>query len=59
MGLPKILDTHLPRHWKQEELSWGWTAVIWLASILSEGDRRKAAVETYVAGMKQTFQIVD
>jgi transposase len=46
MGLPEILDTHLPRHWKQEGLSWGWTAVIWLAYILSEGDHRKVAMET-------------
>jgi transposase len=28
MGLPEILDPHLPRHWKQQGLSWGWTAVI-------------------------------
>ena len=52
MGLPEILDQHLPKHWKQEGLSWGWTAVIWLASILSEGDHRTVAVETSVAGMR-------
>jgi len=33
MDLPEILDQHLPRHWKQTGLSWGWTAVIWLAYI--------------------------
>lgn len=55
MGLPDILDQHLPRHWKQQGLSWGWTAVIWLAYILSEGDHRKVAMETYVCGMKQTL----
>jgi transposase len=53
MGLPEILDQHWPRHWKQQGLSWGWTAVIWLAYILSEGDHRKVAMETYVRGMKQ------
>ena len=58
MGLPEILDTHLPRHWKQDGLSWGWTAVIWLAYILSEGDHRKVSVETYVAGMIQTLSQV-
>ena len=58
MGLPEILDTHLPRHWKQEGLSWGWTAVIWLAYILSEGDHRKVAMETYVVGMNQTLSQV-
>ena len=29
MGLPEILDRHIPRHWTQRGLSWGWTAVIW------------------------------
>ena len=41
IGLRKILDKHIPCHWKQRELSWGWTAVIWLAYIISEGDHRK------------------
>ncbi|MGC1953438.1 MAG: IS1634 family transposase [Gammaproteobacteria bacterium] len=56
MGLPEILDQHLPRHWKQTGLSWGWTAVIWLAYILSEGDHRKVAMETYVRGMRYTLE---
>jgi transposase len=56
MGFPEILDQHLPRHWKQQGLSWGWTAVIWLAYILSEGDHRKVAMETYVRGMRQTLE---
>ena len=30
MGLPEVLDRHIPRHWAQRGLSWGWTAVIWL-----------------------------
>ncbi len=30
MGLPEVLDRHLPRHWKQRGLRWGWTSVIWL-----------------------------
>jgi transposase len=38
MGLPEVLDRHIPRHWTQRGLSWGWTAVIWLAYILTEGD---------------------
>jgi transposase len=24
MGLPKRLNQHLPRHWKQLGLDWGW-----------------------------------
>jgi transposase len=55
MGFVEILDRHIPKHWKQEGLSWGWTAVIWLAYILSEGDHRKVAMETYVAGMMATL----
>jgi transposase len=55
MGLPEILDRHIPRHWTQRGLSWGWTAVIWLASIVTEGDHRKVSVETYLKGMHHTL----
>jgi len=55
MGLPEVLDRHIPRHWKQRRISWGWTAVIWLAYILTEGDHRQVAVETYLTGMHHTL----
>lgn len=55
MGLPEVLDRHIPRHWKQRGLSWGWTAVLWLAYILTEGDHRKVSVETYITGMQHTL----
>src|SRR4249920_3764858 len=55
MGLPEVLDRHIPRHWKQRGLSWGWTAVIWLAYILTEGDHRKVSVEAYIKGMHNTL----
>src|SRR5262247_4031087 len=55
MGLPEVLDRHIPRHWKQRGLSWGWTAVIWLAHILTEGDHRKVSVATYLQGMQHTL----
>src|SRR5215468_3751493 len=55
MGLPEILDRHIPRHWTQRGLSWGWTAVIWLAYILTEGDHRKVSMETYLKGMHHTL----
>lgn len=58
MGLVEVLDHHLPQHWKQRGLSWGWTAVIWLAYIVTEGDHRKVSVEAYVKGMKQTLRQV-
>jgi transposase len=55
MGLLDVLDRHIPRHWKQRGFSWGWTAVIWLAHILTEGDHRKVAVEVYIKGMQHTL----
>jgi transposase len=55
MGLPEVLDRHIPRHWTQRGLSWGWTAVVWLAYILTEGDHRKVSVETYLKGMHHTL----
>ena len=55
MGLPEVLDRHMPRHWKQRGLSWGWTAVLWLAHILTEGDHRKVSVEVYIKGMQHTL----
>jgi transposase len=54
-GLPEVLDRHLPRHWTQRGLSWGWTAVIWLAYIVTEGDHRNVSVETYLKGMHHTL----
>jgi transposase len=56
MGLPEVLDRHIPRHWRQRGISWGWTAVIWLAYIVTEGDHRKVSVETYLKGMKHTLR---
>jgi transposase len=55
MGVPEVLDRHIPRHWTQRRISWGWTAVIWLASILTEGDHRNVSVETSLKGMHHTL----
>ena len=55
MGLPEIFDRHIPHHWTQRELSWGWTAVIWLVYILTEGAHRNVSVETYLKGMRHTL----
>ncbi|HSX78384.1 MAG TPA: hypothetical protein VLQ80_07435 [Candidatus Saccharimonadia bacterium] len=54
MGFVEVLDRHLPRHWKQRGRSWGWTAVIWLASMLTEGDHRQVTVATDSKGMPHT-----
>ncbi|HSX79246.1 MAG TPA: hypothetical protein VLQ80_11845, partial [Candidatus Saccharimonadia bacterium] len=55
MGFVEVLDRHLPRHWEQWRLSWGWTAVIWLAYILTEGDHRQVTVAAYIKGMQHTL----
>src|SRR6266480_1628451 len=55
MGFVEVLDRHIPRHWQQRELSWGWTAVLWLAYIPTEGDHRKVSVEAYIQGMHHTL----
>jgi transposase len=56
--LPDLLDRHLPRHWLQQGLSWGWVSTIWLAHILSQGDHRKLTVREWVAQAHQTLQSV-
>ncbi|HID16056.1 MAG TPA: hypothetical protein EYP16_04560 [Candidatus Atribacteria bacterium] len=58
VGYQKIIDRHISSHGNQRNLSWGWTAVIWLAYILSEGDHRKVALREYVSGMKNALEQV-
>ena len=55
MGFPEVLDRPIPRHGTQRRISWGWTAVIWVASILTEGDHRNVSVETYRKCMHHTL----
>jgi len=56
IGLVEILDNHIPTHWKQRSLSWGWTAMIWLSHILSEGDHRKSSMKQYINEMRNTLK---
>jgi len=56
LGLPEILDRHIPRHWLQEGLSWGWVATVWLAHILSQGDHRKLTVRDWVRQARTTLE---
>src|SRR5437764_10653156 len=56
MDLPGILDRHIPRHWLQQGLSWGWTATIWLAHIVSQGDHRKLTVRDWVRQAHSTLE---
>jgi transposase len=56
LNLPAILDRHIPRHWFQEGLSWGWVATIWLAHIISQGDHRKLSVRDWVRQARDTLE---
>jgi transposase len=58
MELPELLNKHLPRHWKQEGLDWGWVIAIWLAYIVSEGEHRKVVVREWVEQRRQTVEQV-
>src|SRR5499433_996270 len=49
MGLPALLDHHLPTHGNWQGLSLGWVSTIWLSSMLSRGDHRMVHVEPWVA----------
>ena len=55
MGIPEIIDRHIPKHGNQRDLSWGWTTVIWMAYILTEGDHRKVSMSEYVEEMQHTL----
>src|SRR5436305_7748939 len=58
MDLPAMLDRHLPRHWLQQGLSWGWTATIWLAHIVSQGDHRQLTLRDWVRQAHRTLEPV-
>ena len=55
MGIQQAIDQYVTVQRNQRDLSWGWTAVIWLAYMLSEGDHRKVVVREYIGGMRNTL----
>src|SRR5712691_6289934 len=54
-GFVEVLDRPILRHGEQRRVSWGWTAVIWLVSLLTEGDHRKVSMEASITGMHNTL----
>lgn len=58
MNLPEIIDRHIPRQGPQAHLSWGWTAILWLAYILTEGDHRKVCVVDYIKAMHDSLRLI-
>src|SRR5919198_2547187 len=55
MRVAECLDTHFPTNGNWQGLSLGWTTVVWLAFILSEGDHRLYRVEPWVKEHRRTL----
>src|SRR5438128_10091893 len=55
MRVAEVLDTHFPTNGNWEGLSLGWTTVVWLAFLLSEGDHRLYRVEPWVKAHWRTL----
>jgi transposase len=56
MGIRELLDWHCPVHGNWLGLSLGWTATLWLAHLLSEGDHRLNQVEPWAAARLTTLR---
>jgi transposase len=57
MGIVDLLDSYFKLHGNWEGTSLGWTTVVWLAHILSQGDHRMNQVQGRVAQRAQTLQV--
>jgi transposase len=56
MGVPSLLDAHLPVHGNRQGLSLGWVSTIWLAHILSRADHRLNQVRPWAETVHETLQ---
>jgi len=57
IGIPEILDRHFVPHGNWQGTSLGWTTLVWLGYILSEGDHRLNHVEQWVEKRLHTLGI--
>jgi transposase len=57
IGIPEILDNRFKPHGNWQGTSLGWTVLVWLAHILSEGDHRLNQVEEWVEKREHTLEI--
>lgn len=57
MGIPEIIDNHFKPHGNWQGTSVGWTVLVWLAHIISEGDHRLNQVEEWVEKREHTLEI--
>jgi transposase len=55
MRVAELLDHHFPTNGNWQGLRLGWTTVVWLAFILSEGDHRLSHVEPWVTAHQRTL----
>src|SRR2546422_513363 len=55
MRVAEFLDKHFPTNGNWQGVSLGWTTVVWLAFILSEGDHRLARAEPWVTAHRRTL----
>src|SRR6266852_880645 len=55
-GIRQLLDRHFPTHGHWLGLSPGWTATLWLAPLLSEGDHRLNQVEPWAVARLTTLR---
>ncbi|MDW8146624.1 MAG: hypothetical protein RMJ48_10060 [Roseiflexaceae bacterium] len=56
MGIPQILDRHVPTRAYWGNLSVGWTAVVWLAHLLSCSDHKASTVQQWVSAHPETLR---
>jgi transposase len=55
--VPELLDQHFVSHGNWQGTSFGWTSMIWLAHILSEGDHRLNQVAQWAENQLHTLEI--
>jgi transposase len=56
IGIPELLDQQFLPHGNWQGTSIGWTTLIWLSQILSEGDHRLNQVEAWVEKRPHTLE---
>lgn len=55
--VPKLLDQHFVSHGNWQGTSFGWTTMVWLTHILSEGDHRLNQVAQWAENRLRTVEI--
>ncbi len=56
MELPALIDSYFVAHGNRAGLSLGWTATVWLAHILSQGDHRLNQVQPWAERRLETLR---